>query len=88
MRTRDYKAELDEIANGYQEARDEEFNAQFRDMFFMATDILTEDDIQGFLDSFTFPDEEDWAADEFESRRDSYYDAKMEEEKDRRMGIE
>ena len=48
---------------------------------------ITEDDVQGFIDSFTFPDIDQWCADQYESDRDSWADSKYEEEKDRRMGI-
>ena len=85
MRTRDYKAALEEIANGYQEARDEEFNQQLIDFLPMDKKIIvTEDDLQGFLDSFTFPDEADWCADEYEEKQGAYADAKYEEMRDDR----
>ena len=83
--TRQYKADLEELADGYQEARDYEFNQQFKDTFFK--DDLTEEGVQGFLDSFDFPSESDWAVDEYESRRDSFYDAKYEEMRDERNGL-
>ncbi len=67
MRTRDIKARAEELADGYQEARDVEFNEQFRDMFSIESEIITENDLQGFLDSFTFPEEWDWAFDQVQS---------------------
>ena len=94
MRSRNYKADLEELADEYQEARDEEFNDQFKDFILPGgvntnTEKMfyTEDDVQGFIDSFTFPDEEQWCTDEYESRRGSFEDAKYEEEKERRMGL-
>ena len=108
--TRQYKADLEELADGYQEARDEAFGQQFRDFveefieefidvdtgvlmdinkddiqeFMDSFDFPNEDDIQGFMDSFDFPDEEQWAIDEYQSRLESFEDAKYEEMKDRR----
>ena len=78
-----------EFDDGYQEARDEKFNSQFNDFLeeLSINEPTTEDDVQGFIDSFTFPDEDQWCADEYESRRDSFEDAKYEEEKERRMGL-
>jgi len=83
--TRQYKADLEELADGYWEARDEEFDQQFRDFLLTIKEPenITEDDIQGFIDSFDFPSEDQWAIDEYESRRDSFYDAKYEEYKER-----
>ena len=94
MRTNTYKANLELIAEGYEEARDIEFDIQFRDMFneYFLTEkgmkiVITEDDIQGFIDSFDFPDEDEWCEDELESQRDAFEDAKYEEYKDRKMGL-
>ena len=38
-------------------------------------------------DEFNFPDIDEWMEDAYVSRMDDYYDAKYEEEKDRRMGL-
>ena len=85
MRTRQYKADLEELADGYQEARDEAFNNEFVKFFaeLIIEGNITEDDIQGFIDSFDFPDEEQWAINKYESRRDSFYDAKYQEYKEK-----
>jgi len=87
MRTRNYKADIEKISEGYEDAKDKEFNTQFRDFVGDETIFITEDDIQGFLDSFTFPEEFEWAASEYESQRDAYEDAKFEEMRDERMGL-
>ena len=100
MRTRNYKADLEELEDGYEEAREVEFDQQFRDFISEFVQVgtiheehnsllptITEDDIQGFLDSFDFPDVDEWCASEYESRRDSFEDAKYEEMKDERMGL-
>ena len=90
----------EEHIEDYQEARDEEFDKQFRDFFndylqkgttheernHLLPDI-TEDDIQGFLDSFTFPDEDDWIASEYEGMLGDCADQAYEEYKDRQMGL-
>ena len=89
--TRQYKANLEELADGYQEARDEAFNDEFYDEFTdagMLTTSLTEDDVQGFLDSFDFPDEDDWAMASAESEYEGYMDSKYEEMRDERLEYE
>ena len=76
--------ELEE-SGSYQLARDEEFNEQFTE-FIVGTPTdtpLTEDDVQGFLDSFEFPDEFEWIADEVESEAGDYADQAYEEYKER-----
>ena len=76
-------------SDDYQKARDDAFDDQFRD-FVSETkfpECITEDDVQGFLDSFTFDDEDEWAMNKACNEVDDYYDAKYEEEKDRRMGL-
>ena len=86
MRTRNYKADLEELADGYQEARDEEFMNQWNDFLSdrgYPENSISMDDMQGFIDSFDFPDEYQWCADEYESRRDSFEDAKYQEWKER-----
>ncbi len=64
------KARAEELADGYQEARDQEFNDQFKDFtesYITNSDCITEDDVQGFMDSFTFPNEADWAWDKMQN---------------------
>ena len=96
MRTRDFKARAEELAEGYQDARDEEFYNQFMDMFcttpeyfcdnkILTISELTEDDVQGFLDSFNFPYESDWAANAVQNELDDIGDQRYEEERDRRI---
>ena len=94
MRTRDYKSKLEEYEDQYQEARDEEFRQQFQfELMYKMSETyggvwifetpITEDDIQGFIDSFTFPDIDQWCADQYESERDAYADAKYQEFKEK-----
>jgi len=83
--TRQYKADLEELADGYQDAKDYEFNQQFKNMFIERGYLIdiTEDDLQGFIDSFDFPSEEQWVVDEYQSRLDDFNDQKYQEYKER-----
>ena len=80
--------ELDE-SDEYQEARDEEFNNQLRDFLEIEPSEgfgpMTEEDVQGFLDSFTFQDKYQWIYDKAESEAGDYADQAYEDYKDRRM---
>ncbi len=75
----------------YQEARDEEFTHQLQDFLseegFVKGLIITEDDMQGFIDSFTFPDEFDWLASEYEGEIGECADRMFEEARDKAMGL-
>ena len=55
----------------YEEARDEVFTDALRDFLgnFESAILITfsQDDLQGFLDSFEFPDEDEWLSNEYES---------------------
>ena len=84
--TRQYKADLEELADEYWEARDEAFNNEFVKFFaeLIIEGNITEDDIQGFMDSFEFQSEDEWCASEYQSRMESFEDAKYEEAKDER----
>ena len=73
----------DDNIDRYEEARDEEFDRQFRDMFFKDPDIITEDDVQGFIDSFDFPEEGEWLANEYESFIGDLEDQKYQAYKER-----
>jgi len=85
LRTRDYKAKLEEYENQYQEARDDVFDQEFTLEFVENNTLMyiTEDDIQGFLDSFTFPDEADWCAIQVQNELETIGDIKYQEWKDR-----
>ena len=79
-----------EESGSYQKARDEEFNDQFRDFlcdeeYIMNNGIITQDDIQGFLDNFTFMDEWQWAEEQAQSEYEGICDAAYESMKDERM---
>ena len=89
MTTRDKKARIEEIAEGYDDAKDEEFNNQFVDMFKSISKTntsskVTQDDIQGFLDSFTFEDEGDWCWTQLNNEIADAGDAKYEQMRDER----
>ncbi len=86
MRTRDLKARMEEVEEGYQDARDEAFYEEFEDVFVVngALVPITEDEVQGFIDSFTFESEADWCYSKVQSEIDTYNDCKYEEWKDER----
>ena len=89
MSTRQYKADLADIAEGYQTARDNAFDTQLTDFIREtreAEGVVTEDDIQGFLDNFTFEDEYEYCFNVYEEQREAYEDAKYEEYRDKQMG--
>ena len=90
MRTRNYRAEIRELSDNYEAARDQACNDEFVKLYetlLQMNRLITADDLQGFLDAFTFPDEFEWCEVEYESRRDDYFDQKHEEAKDARMGL-
>ena len=94
IRTSEIKARAEELAEGYQDAKDEEFDNQFRDMFssYFNTKLgmhlsVTEDDVQGLMDSFDFPDENTWAFDQVSSELDDIGDQAMEQARDEAMGL-
>jgi len=51
-----------EESDAYQDARDKAFNQAFLNFSKVIPTFVTEEDIQGFLDSFEFPNEHDWIA--------------------------
>ena len=79
-----------ELSEGYEEARDEAFNEEFQEFVSYIKDArvclskMTYDDVQGFLDSFTFPDEGDWAMDQAQNELDDIGDQKYEQWRDER----
>jgi hypothetical protein len=86
MRTRDIKARAEELLEGYDEARAEAFYEEFEDMFVVngALAPINEDDVQGFIDSFTFPDEDEWAYDQVENEIADIEDQRYQQMKDER----
>ncbi len=90
MRTRDWKHLITKKLEDYDEAMDLKFNNEFRDFIkpmLADNDIITYDDVQGFIDSFEQSDENEWAESEVQSIYEGYMDAKYEESKDERMGL-
>ena len=91
LNSRRIKDRACELAEGYEEARDEEFYTQFFNEMFpqgVNTDLrkwrITEDDVQGFIDNFDFIDEMDWALDKAEGEYEDAQDAKYQQMKDER----
>ncbi len=94
MRSNELKRRMEEVEEGYDEAREEDFDGQFRDMFntYFTTKTgmhlsVTEDDVQGFMDSFTFPSETDWCYDKVMSELDDIGDQQHEQMRDERCGL-
>ncbi len=92
MRNRDIKARAEELRDGYQEAMDEAFDTEFKDFLkqYELCDIsntITEDDVQDFMDKFDFPDEDTWVFTEVDNELAEIGDMKMEEQRDREMGL-
>ena len=85
MRTNQIKARAEELAEGYEEAKMEEFTNQLLDeLDNMEFSELDSDFFQGLLDSFTFPDEWDWAFDAVQSELDDIGDQKYAQMRDER----
>ena len=83
------KARAEELLEGYQDARDEEFSNQLKDFMseYLDHQAVNEDDLQGFIDNFEFPNEDEWAFDEVQSELDDIGDQQYEQMKDERMGL-
>ena len=82
--SRRIKDRLEEIEEGYQDARDDAFNDEFVD-FITGTpedNKLTEEDVQGFMDSFTFEDEADWCWTQLNNEEADIGDQKYQQWKD------
>jgi hypothetical protein len=82
-----YEDHIDE----YDKARDDAFNEEFRDYLkdikFDKNVIVTVEDIEGFVESFSFPDESEWITNEFESFVGECADRAYDEWKDERAGL-
>jgi len=77
-----------EESGEYQEARDEAFDKELKDMLddiYPAT--VTEDDVKGLLDSFEFPTEEEFIWEKVNSEYGDYCDQAYEQMRDERMGL-
>ncbi len=88
-RIKDRATEICE-SDAYQEARDEAFNEFFKDTILiqgvntnLEKLVVTEDDIQGLIDSFTFQDEDEWCMEKSLSELDDINDQKYQEWKER-----
>jgi len=87
IKRKNYKSDLDEIAEGYQVARDCEFDTKLTDFIRKtreADGVVTEDDIQGFIDSFEFIEENEWCEMEYAEQIGAFEDVKYNEIKDKR----
>lgn len=82
IRTRDLKARAEELLEGYDDAKNEAFNDEFRDFYKeyeinIDNNIITQDDIQGFIDNFTFLDEGDWSFDKVQEEIEDAADMEL-----------
>ena len=87
MTARQMKDRACELSEGYEEARDEAFNEEFLMTFINSNGNLlklTEDDVRGFLESFTFPEEGEWAMDQAQNELEEIGDQQYEQWKDER----
>ncbi len=65
MRTNDFKAKVELKLEQYDEFIEEKFDQEFRDFLNeFGNNVITYNDVQGFLDSFEEPSEYEWAEDE------------------------
>jgi len=88
--SRQIKNRAIELLDDYDDAMDEKFSDEFRDFIkpmLADNDIITEADIQGFIDSFEYPNENDWAFDKVDAELADIGDQQMELERDRKMGL-
>ncbi len=70
----------------YEEARVNAFDEEFREFLKdYENDIIDPDDVQGFLDSFTFQSEDEWYNEKWIEYSSGYADYCYEQEKDRRL---
>ncbi len=75
-------------SDDYQEAKNTEFDQQLKDFLTADTEtIVSEDDIQGFLDSFTFPDKDEWCMNKACGETEDAAEARYEQMKDERIGL-
>ncbi len=89
MRTRDLKAAAEAHLENFDAFMEEKFDEEFRDFmgqFYTHGGLhanITYDDIQGFMDSFETPDENEWAMEKVQSELDDVGDQQMEQERER-----
>ncbi len=86
--SRRIKERAEELRDGYQDARDEEFNARFKDftsyyLMHGGPHGVTEDDVQDFIDGFDFPSEDTWVFTEVDNEIAEIADMKYQEWKER-----
>lgn len=80
---RDKKERLEEISDGYEEARDYEFDEQLRKFILeLGPVILAENDIQGFMDSFTFQEKDSWTIQQLDNEISDCQEDRFEREVD------
>ena len=79
-RTRDIKARAEEFEDYYEEAREQEFDERLRDLMDGIT--VNEDDVSGFVESFSFKNIADWCWDKANAEYEDAQEAKYQQMKD------
>ena len=71
----------------YYDARDDQFDIEFTEFLKERDEIelFTEDLIQGFIDNFNFPDQDEWLSNEYESFLGDLEDTAYQEWKEREI---
>jgi hypothetical protein len=88
MGRREAEEFYDDHIDDYYDARDFEFDQQFKEfMQDFKRERITEEDIEGFVEAFSFPDEDEWIANELESFIGECADRAYEDFKERRAGL-
>jgi len=93
MRTSDKKRRIEEIIDGYGDARRKEFSAHLADFIddYTENGVLEVDEceVQAFLDRFDseYPDEDTWAWKKLDEEISDCEDQRYEEMKDREIGL-
>ena len=80
---RDHKTGITDLMAEYYEARDEDFDTKLTE-FLTEEPLYTEDLIKGFLESYSFPDQFEWAEKEYYDRlvayEDNLYDSRRDDD--------
>ena len=82
------KTRAEELLENYDEAMEEKFSTEFIEFIkplLHDNDIITYDDIQGFLDSFETLEENEWALAKASEEYEDAQEAKYEEFNDRNI---
>ncbi len=86
--SRRIKERAEELRDGYQEAAEYDFSESFYEFIkHNEGKVITEEDVIEFMEGYNFPDEDTWVFTEVDNELAEIGDAKMEEARDREMGL-